>query len=90
MIYDYQCNECKHEFTVQCKMSEREKAIEDDCPSCEKSNCVEQLLNKFPSSVVRNKGRKVSGPLGDRLRSIDKAYGGKSNIGGSVDLGTWS
>jgi len=46
----------------------------------------EERVGGFPASVVRNKGRKVRGDLGDRLKAIDKAYGSKSNIRDSVDL----
>ena len=51
---------------------------------------VQEGVLGFPPSVVRNKGRKVTGELADKLKAIDKGYGSKSNISDSVDLGTFT
>lgn len=88
--YNFACEKCEVVFEVQARMSEKDEVLSEPCPSCKKKGGIYQSLTQFPASVVRNKGRKVDGVLGEQLRSINKAYGNKSNIGTSVDLGTWT
>lgn len=44
MLYQYRCNECKHEFEELLVVDERYKPCEKPCPSCGEVNKIEIVI----------------------------------------------
>tara|TARA_B100000424_G_C22906186_1_gene482006 strand:+ start:993 stop:1211 length:219 start_codon:yes stop_codon:yes gene_type:complete len=44
MIYEFKCETCKHEFEIQCMVSEYDKYKMQSCPKC-KSEKVNRVIS---------------------------------------------
>jgi putative FmdB family regulatory protein len=50
-VYEYQCQGCKHQFTVVLSITEHDK-LKVECPKC-KSKKVEQRLSAFYAKTAK-------------------------------------
>lgn len=45
-MYDFHCNDCGHEFTLEMRISEYEQKKGRECPACGSGN-VERMISSF-------------------------------------------
>lgn len=80
MIYEYECQECKHQFSKSLLIGERDKPLSECCPSCQKDGTVTRVFNSLAVSYSGFKSPVTRAGSGwnDVLKKI-KAGSGRHN-----------
>lgn len=61
-IYEYFCQDCENKFDVKASISEKEKGLKVNCPSCGSSKTFQILGNFFTFSKGNTGFDKGCGP----------------------------
>jgi len=75
-LYEYRCRHCEHEFSDVLKVDDRDKPLNEPCPSCEAAGGVERLVSSC--RIVAGVGdfrARVPDVFKDRLREIKSQSG---------------
>lgn len=83
--YDYQCTSCGHEFSKVLTIKERNKPIDEPCPECETSNCINKIITRAPIvgySVAP--GLKTTDNFNDRLKEMKKNVGRENTLSNAI------
>ena len=74
-MYDYKCNACEHCFSAMYKIDDRNKPLEEPCPSCEVKGEVQQQIGApMTVSTFRLDGRqKPRSDFRERMKQIKTA-----------------
>ena len=75
-LYEFGCSECGHTFSDVLKVGDRNKPLDEPCPSCGKSGGVTKNIGApLIVSGVGDFRKNVPDVFKDRLREIKKSSG---------------
>ena len=78
-IYNFECNNCSHEFEQQHTIAKRDTPLKEPCPVCYHIGYIKRVIASpnlgDPFKLETTKGlQKPSNEFNDRLREIKKKY----------------
>lgn len=80
-LYGYKCEKCGHEFSEVLSIAERNRPVDEDCPSCDsRGHIVKQVAAPLIASSSGKFHSKIPDGFKDRLKDIKKAAGRTSTI----------
>ena len=75
--YDYECTYCGHVFESQRTVKNRKVPQNECCPSCQNAGLVKLKVGSASYiDSIRLGIKKPPGDVAERLRDINKQYGG--------------